>query len=45
MGMPLAHLPLLAPVLNADWLVGFHHVCDLKLGIHLQEEQAGSFVK
>lgn len=40
MGVPFAHLLLLAPVLNADWLVGFNHICDLEFGIHLLEEEA-----
>lgn len=36
MGVSFAHLLLLlAPVLDADWLVGLHHICDLKLRIHL----------
>lgn len=43
MGVPFAHLLLLlAPVLNTNWLVGFHHVRDLKLGIHLLDEEAES---
>lgn len=38
--MPFAHLLLLlAPVLNANRLVGFHHVCDLELRIHLSKEE------
>lgn len=40
MCMPFAHLLLLlAPVLNTNRLVGFHHVCDLELRIHLSEEE------
>lgn len=39
MGMPFAHLLLPAPILNMNWLVGFHHICDLELGIHLLEEE------
>lgn len=27
--------PLLAPVLDADWLVGFYHVGNLELRVHL----------
>lgn len=48
MGMPFAHLLLLlAPVLDTNWLVGFHDVCDLELRIHLfveeeEEEEAKS---
>lgn len=38
MGVSLAHIPLLAPVLDASGLVGFHHVGDLELGVHLREE-------
>lgn len=39
-GVAFAHLLLLlAPVLNADRLVGFHHVCDLQLGVHLSGEE------
>ena len=41
MGMAFALflLVLLAPVLNLDGLVSFHHVCDLQLGVHLGEEE------
>lgn len=40
MGVAFAHfLLLLAPVLNTNWLVGLHHVCDLELGIHLLEKE------
>ena len=40
MGMSFAHLLLLlAPVLDANRLVGLHHVCDLELRIHLSEEE------
>lgn len=40
MGVAFAHLLLLlAPVLNADWLVRLHHVVDLELGIHLSDEE------
>ena len=45
MGVAFAHLLLLlAPVLDANGLVGFHHVRNLELGIHLlrgeEEEEA-----
>lgn len=40
MGVAFAHLLLLlAPVLNTNRLVGFHHICDLELRIHLLEEK------
>lgn len=40
MGMSFAHLLLLlAPVLDANRLVGLHHICDLELRIHLSEEE------
>lgn len=40
MGVAFAHLLLLlAPVLNTNGLVGFHHICNLELGIHLLEEE------
>lgn len=40
MGVPFAHFLLfLAPVLNANGLVGFHHICNLEFWIHLQEEE------
>lgn len=32
-------LALLAPVLDLDWLVGFHHICDLQLRIHLKARE------
>lgn len=35
-GVSLARLPLFAPVLDANGVVGFHHVGDLELGIHLR---------
>lgn len=39
-GVSFAHLLLLlAPVLDANWLVGFHHVCDLEIWVHLLEEE------
>lgn len=37
-GVSLAHLPLFAPVFDANGIVGFHHVGDLELGIHLRGE-------
>lgn len=30
--------PLLAPVLDADWLVGLHHIGDLELRVHLRTQ-------
>lgn len=35
MGVAFAHILLLAPVFNTNRLVGFDHVCDLELRIHL----------
>lgn len=37
--MAFAHLLFLAPVFNTNWLVGFDHVCDLELRIHLLEDK------
>ena len=45
MGVSFAHLLLLlAPVLDANWLVGLHHICDLELRIHLSEEEEAESV-
>lgn len=39
MGMAFAQLLLLAPVFDTSWLVGFDHICDLELRIHLSEHK------
>lgn len=38
--MAFACLLLLAPVLDTNWLVGFDHIRDLELRIHLLEDEA-----
>lgn len=30
---------LLAPVLDADWLVGLHYISDLQVRVHLQHNK------